>query len=192
MHVEPKDTLVELNAAAKAEKDARVRERIRAVILAKKGRMAKEIAEDLGVSPRSVQYWVHKYNEGGVKNLPDKPRSGPPRKCSPDHFEAVKKRIVDGPKPEDKVCTLRGRDVRKILEKEFGVVQTLSSTYNLMHTLELEPLRPRPQHRKNDPKAMKEWEDRAPFLSRKSATNTPTRRSRSGSRTKPGSGSKGR
>lgn len=192
MHVEPKDTLVELNAAAKAEKDGRVRERIRAVILAKKDRTAVEIAADLGASRRAVQHWVRKYNTGGLKNLPDAPRSGTPRKCSADHFAAVKKRIVDGPKPEDKVCTLRARDVRKILEKEYGVVQTLSSTYNLMHDLGLEPLRPRPRHRKNDPKAMKEWEERAPFLSRKSATNTPKRPSQSGSRTKHGSDSKGR
>jgi transposase len=132
MHVEPKHTMAELQDAARAERNARVRDRIRGVILAKKGYHAKQVADDLGVSPRAVQDWVWWYNEGGIKNLADAPRPGQPRKCPADKFEAVKKRVLDGPKPEDKVCTLRGADVQKILEKEFGVVQKLSTTYNLL------------------------------------------------------------
>lgn len=192
MHVEAHDTIEVLQKAAKAESDGRVRDRVRAVILAKRGLTAKEVAADLGASPRAVQDWVRWYNQGGLKNLPDTPRPGAPRKCSRDLFEAVKKRIVAGPTPEDGVCTLRGRDVQRILKESFNVVQELSTTYKLMHELELEPLRPRPRHVKNDPAAMQAWLDRAPFLSRKSATLAPGRPSRSGSRTRPASASRAR
>jgi transposase len=192
MHVEAHDTIEVLQKAAKAQSDGRVRDRVRAVILAKKGLTAKETAADLGASPRAVQDWVRWYNQGGLKNLPDSPRPGSPRKCSRDLFAAVKERIIAGPTPEDAVCTLRGRDVQRILKESFNVVQELSTTYKLMHELGLEPLRPRPRHVKNDPAAMQAWLDRAPLLSRKSAKPTPTRRSKSGSRTRLASASRAR
>jgi transposase len=187
MHVEPHDTPEALESAARAERTGRVRDRIRAVILARRGRTAKEIAGDLGVCRRVVQDWVRWYNEGGLPNLPDGPRSGAPRKCPREKFETVRARILEGPRPEDGVCTLRGRDVQRILHREFGVAQQLSATYDLMHRLGLTPLRPRPRHAKNDPAVMKAWEERAPLLSSRSGRRTPTSGSRSGSRTRPGS-----
>jgi transposase len=192
MHVEAHDTVKELERAARRERSGRVRIRIHGVMLARRGWMAKKIAESLSVSPRAVQGWIRRYNEGGLASLPDAPRSGQPRKCPREKFEAVKQRILDGPRPEDAVCTLRGRDVQRILAAEFGVVQTLSATYDLMHKLGLEPLRPRPRHVKNDPEAMEAWVQSAPSLFRASATPTPTSRSRSGSRTKPASASRER
>lgn len=192
MHVEAHDTMDELKEAVRRERDGRVRDRLRAVLGAKRGRTAKEVAADLGVSPRAVQDWVRWYNQGGLTNLPDAPRSGQPRKCKPEHFEAVKQRVLAGPTPEDRVCTLRGRDVQRILREQHGVVQSLSATYDLLHTLGLTPLRPRPRHVQNDPEAMRAWEERAPLLSRRSGTPTPARPSRSGSRMRPASGSRGR
>ena len=192
MHVERHDTIERLQEAARGELGGRVRDRIRGVIQAKRGRTAKEIADDLGVSPRAVQDWVRWYNQGGLANLPDAPRSGQPRKCRAEQFEAVKARVLAGPTPEDRVCTLRGRDVQRILKDQFKVVQSLSATYDLLHTLGLTPLRPRPRHVQNDPDAMKAWEARAPLLSRRSGTPTPARPSRSGSRMRPASASRGR
>ena len=65
------------------------------------------------------------------------------------------------------VCTLRGTDARRILAGEFGVEMTLSGVYDLMHRLNLSCLRPRPLHRKNDPQAVADWLQHAPFLRRK-------------------------
>ena len=190
MHVELHDTLECLQEAAKSEKNARVRDRIRGVILARNRRTAPEIADILGASRRAVQQWIKSYNHNGLKQLADKAKSGHPRCCPADQFEAVKKRINAGPRPEDNVCTLRGRDVQRILKNEFGIVQELSTTYDLLHTLGFEPLRPRPRHVKNDPAQMKAWEEHAPFFSKKSEQPIPKRPSKSGSKTKPASGNK--
>ena len=90
----------------------------------------------------------------------------------------------------DEVCTLGGKDVKVILKKEFGVKYSLPGVYALMHRLGLSCLKPRPKHRKNDPEKMQQWLDNAPFLSKPSETNIPTKKSKSGSRTKSGSASK--
>lgn len=52
MHVEPRHGVSELEKAARREKDARVAIRVRAVVLAMKGRDAPTIAEDLDRSRR--------------------------------------------------------------------------------------------------------------------------------------------
>jgi hypothetical protein len=41
---------------------------------------------------------------------------------------------------------------------------TLGSAYRILHKAWLSCLRPRPRHRKNDPKKIKAWLDRAPPL----------------------------
>jgi transposase len=190
MHVEAHDTLEELERAVRTERVGRVRDRTHGVLLARRGHTAVEIAGMLSVSRRAVQGWVRRYNEGGLARLPDAPRPGQPRKCPRELFDAVKQRILDGPRPEDGVCTLRGPDVQRILAAEFGVVQELSATYELMHALGLEPLRPRPRHVKNDPEAMEAWLASAPLLSSASAAGTRTSRSKCGSRTRPASDSR--
>lgn len=125
-------------------------------------------------------------------DAPTRARSGQARGCPKEKGAAVKARILAGLRPGDEVCTLRGSDVQRVLAQECGVVQTLSATYALMHTLGLEPLRPLPRHVKNDPAAMEAWIESAPRLSAPPARPTPTRRSRSGSRTRPAWAGRGR
>jgi len=192
MHVSPHHTVEELRSAIHHQSIGRVRDRIRGVFKAKQGLTAKQVAAELDVSRRAVQDWVRWYNEGRLKNLSDAPRTGAPRKCPRDKFDAVRKRIEAGPIQIDEVCTLRGVDVQRILAAEYGVTQKLGTTYKLMHDLGLEPLIPRPRHVKNKPEAMQTWLDQAPPLSAKSAKDTRTKRWKSGSKMKPGSASKAR
>ena len=46
-----------------------------------------------------------------------------------------KLRLNAGARPEDGVCTLRGKDVVRILETEFGVKYTLGGAYDLLWRL---------------------------------------------------------
>jgi ribosome assembly protein YihI (activator of Der GTPase) len=57
--------------------------------------------------------------------------------------------------------------------------------------LGLSCLVPRPRHPKNDPAQMQQWRDDAPLLSRRRRRSIRTDGSKSGSRTKPASDSKG-
>ena len=72
MHVELHDTFEGLQWAAKSEKNARVRDRIPGVILARDERTAPEIADILGARRRAVQQWIKSYNHNGLKDLFDK------------------------------------------------------------------------------------------------------------------------
>jgi len=171
-----------------AEKNAKQRDRLRAVALALKDQDAPRIARMLGRSRRFVQRWVYIYRDCGLEALKATAQSGQPVKLSAEKESAFKTRMLAGPALADEgLCSLRGKDAQRILEREFGVKYTLSGAYKILHRLGFSCLSPRPVHRKNDPQAMEQWLKNAPFLSNKSKSNIHSKKLKSGSRTKRGS-----
>ena len=158
--------VAELDRRARAERHALQRDRYRAVLMALDGRKAPAIAKALGRARRSVQDWVYAYRDGGVDALRPRPRPGRPTKLPREREAELKARLDAGPRPEDGgVCTLRGRDVVAILEREFGVRYSLDGAYDLLERLGYSCLSPRPLHEKNDPAAVADFKARAPLLS---------------------------
>ena len=160
---EPGD-VAELQRRVRAERHALQRDRYRAVLLALDGRDAPAIATSLGRARRSVQDWAYAYRDGGIDALLPKPRPGRPTKLPRDREAELKARLDAGPRPEDGVCTLRGRDVVRILEREFGVSYSLDGAYDLLERLGYSCLTPRPLHEKADPAAVANFKEHAPFL----------------------------
>ena len=157
--------VAELERRAKAERNALQRDRWRAVLLALEGGEALEIAKTLSRSRRSVQDWVYAYRDGGIDQLQPKPRPGRPTKLPRDREAELMKRLDAGPRESDGgVCTLRGKDVVAILEREFGVKYSLDGAYDLLQRLGYSCLTPRPLHEKSDPAALTHFKSQAPFL----------------------------
>lgn len=198
MHVSLRvpDDLDRLRQLIDGARDAKQRDRYRVALLVQDNARAYETEQIMMMLQRSrgfVQRWAYAYRDGGVDALAPKPRPGAAPKLPRDHEQRFVERLKCGPTDVDGgVCTLRGKDAVRILENEFGVNYSLGGAYDLLHRLGFSCLRPRPKHRKNDPAAMQQWIERAPFLSSKSNSGIRTSRSRSGSRTKRGSDSKAR
>jgi transposase len=144
----PMEQLQELTRALHQK---RIWRRAQAVVLAKQGRTAQDIADALGCSLKAVKNWVAQYNAGGIDALHDRPRSGRPPLLDPTQYPRLKQRLEAPPRPEDGVCTLRGADIRQILEREFGVLMSLQSVYDLLGRLGYSDLMPRPQHEDANP-----------------------------------------
>jgi transposase len=153
-----------LEHLVKSEKNAKQRDRYRAVLLAIEGREGDDIASRLGRSPRFVDEWVARYRHAGIDALQGKKYPGRKPKLTPLQEEQLKARLDAGPRPGDGVCTLRGKDICRIIEKEFGVVHTLGGIYDVLRRLGYSSLVPRPRHRKNDPEAMNKFEEHSPLL----------------------------
>lgn len=156
--------VAELDRRAKSEQNALQRDRLRAVLLALAGEEAVAIAKTLSRSRRSVQDWVYAYRDGGIDQLRPKPRPGRPTKLPRDREAELKARLDAGARASDGVCTLRGKDVVAILEREFGVKYSLDGAYDLLERLGYSCLTPRPLHEKSDPAAIAHFKSQAPFL----------------------------
>lgn len=158
--------VAELQRLAGAEKHALRRDRYRAVLMAIEGWQAPQIAIALGRSRRSVQDWAYAYRDGGIPAIQPKRAKGANPKI-PRHMEdQIRARLDAGPRPEDGVCTLRGKDIVRILEKEFGVTHTLGSIYGVLERLGYSHLSPRPRHEKADPQQVQQFKELSPFLFR--------------------------
>ena len=153
MHIEDHDPLDRLQEAARGYRNTRTWPRVQAIILAKQGDSAAQIARALGVSRRAVQAWVTAYNRGGLEALPDRPHPGRTPILPRDQEARFLERIDAPPRPEDGVCELRGADIRRILEQEFAARYTLDGVYKLLHRLGYSDLMPRPQHPESCPEA---------------------------------------
>jgi transposase len=151
MFVADHHTLPQLQDLAQATPQKRLWRRIQAVILAKQGRTAEDIAQALGCSLRAVKNWVAQYNRGEIAALHERPRSGRPPRLDPQEYPRLKQRLDDPPRPEDGICTLRGRDIQRILEEEFGAPMCLQAVYDLLHRINYSSLMPRPQHEQANP-----------------------------------------
>jgi transposase len=144
-------TLDQLQILADAIPRKRTWKRVQAVLLAKQGWTAAHIALSLGCSLRAVKNWVAQYNRGGIEALRERPHTGRPRRLAPEHDPRLKQRLDAPPTPEDGTCTLRAADVRRILEREFGVLMGRQAVYDLLHRLGSSDLMPRPHHEKANP-----------------------------------------
>jgi len=182
----------ELKRRIRQARDAKQRDRLRAVELAIAGQTTPSITKMLGRSRGFVQRWCYAYRDGGLDAVAAASPPGRAMRLPEEQHEAFRQRVLDGPTDADGVCALRGVDFVRILDEEFAVTYSLSGVYELLHRLNLSVLCPRPRHRASDPQAQQAWVERAPFLSAMSAKAASKSASPSGSRTKRASASKAR
>lgn len=178
MEVKDHRTLAELQELERAEKNADRARRLRIIILAIEGWTAPSIAMAVGLSRRICQRWVARYNTSGLEGLTDQRGRPSGLPLDADQQAVVQARLDAGPTAADGVCTLRGRDVQRILAEEFQVLRSLSSVYWLLHRLGYSCLRPRPKHRRADPEQAAAFRAQWPERLRTIAAQHPGKRLR--------------
>jgi transposase len=67
----PLDTVLrkKIEKLRRKEKDARLHNRLSALLWLGQGRTAEEVADLLGVTPRAVRNWLQLYHDGGLQGL---------------------------------------------------------------------------------------------------------------------------
>ena len=123
------------------------RQRLQAAQLGLAGVLAlPQIAEEVGVSPRTIGSWFAALRKGGVGGLlARKPRGqGPASWLDEQTARELTAEL-------DKGTWRRGADARRWLEKKLGRKVTLVVTYKYLGKCEARLKVPRPVHRKKDP-----------------------------------------
>ena len=124
--------------------------------------MEHEAAARLAGLSRSAAYeWHNRYEEDGIEGLRDRPRPGRQPRVDAATSARFKERIVAGAALErDGVVAFRGVDAQRLLKEEFGIDCSLSSTYRLLHRINLSWLAPRPRHPEADARGQAEFSQR--------------------------------
>src|SRR6266481_1485487 len=145
----------ELRRLARHE-SGRVCQRVLLIANMLEGVEHEEAARLAGLS-RSAAYDWH----NGIEGLRDRPRPGRQPLVDAVTSARFKERMVAGAALErDGVVAFRGVDAQRILQEEFEIDCSLSSTYRLLHRIKLSWLAPRPRHPQGDATAQAEFSQR--------------------------------
>ena len=173
MNVESHHIPEELKTLYRTEMNARLARRIHGVYLARMGQTCPEIMRITGAARRTVQKWVARYNHGGIDELIEKPRSGAPTKLPGFVEQQILKRIQAGPQHNDVVGVFNARAIQRIIEREYGVLYSLTGLYDWLHRMGFSYLCPRPLHEKSDPAAQEAFKKTSRKQWLKSQPNIP-------------------
>lgn len=187
-------TAADLRAAsAKCVDGAQVR-RILALALVLEGRSRTEAATLNGMDRQTLSDWVHRYNAEGIEGLKSRKSPGRAPLLTKAQKAELRELVIQGPDPAvHKVVRWRCADLRAEVARRWSVEVHESTIGAWLGELGLTRLQPRPVHPKKDAdsetafkKTLRAW--CAPH----SSAPPRAHRSKSGFRTKPGSGSRER
>lgn len=152
-----------LRSMARKQRSAEQKDRLLSVLHALEGMETLDIARALCKSRKFVQRWAYAYRDGGIDAVAPRPRGGGTPRLAGAAAARLAQRLDTGPTPTrgDKVCTLRGKDVQRIMKDELGTELSLSSVYRTLHRMGYSCLAPRPRHEKQDPAAQKKFKEQA-------------------------------
>jgi len=124
-----------LNRRLKEEKNPETRDRIRGIILLKKGYRLQEIANIMGVNRRTVYNWRKRYEEEGIEGLKTREKPGRKRKLYDEDMDKLKDLL----KQKEYWTT---REVRDLIKIEFGIEYTLRHITRILRKLGMKYQKP--------------------------------------------------
>lgn len=163
------------------ETNAKQKDRYRVALLAVVGFLdpveeleREEIAELTGRSRQFVDEWIGRYRTGGIDALKPIKQPGRTPKLDAAEKDILRQILDEGPhEGVDPRSVFFGDDIRKLIERRFGKIYTLSGTYKLLHAMNYSWLCPRPHHPKGDPAAREAFKKRSSTTSTSSEPSIP-------------------
>lgn len=132
--------------------------RLLAVQRVLEGYSAAEVAEFLGVDPRSVRRWVAAYREGGGQSLLPRPAPGRPPKLSLIQEKIALRWLTESPRHHGFETELwTAARLGRLIREEFGVALNSRYLSAWLRDRGFTPQKPRRIPRQRDPEAIAAW-----------------------------------
>ena len=120
--------------------------RLHGVLLVAQGMTCPQVATLLGDAPRTVEYWVQRFEDRGFAGLAEGERPGRPRRLSEAQLAEVEKILRHTPAEAGLkgVGPWDGRSLSQFLENRFGVALKVRQCQRLFRQLGFRLRKPRP------------------------------------------------
>ena len=120
------------------------------------GMTCPEVARLLGDAPRTVEYWVHTFEEIGLAGLLEGERSGRPRRLSDRQIQEVNAVLRRMPREVGLGGNLwDGKMLANWIERQFGIDLGVRQCQRLFRQLGFRLRKPRPAIAQADPERQK-------------------------------------
>ena len=159
--IDDPDIILGLQDEIRRSDESRYDHRLHGVLLVAQGMTCPEVARLLGDSPRSVQYWLKRFEEDGLVGLSEKERSGRPSSLTEKQLAVVDKVLREAPVVHGLSGNLwDGKTLSAFIEKRFRISLGVRQCQRLFRQLGFRLRKPRPaiahadaelqkQHKKN-------------------------------------------
>jgi len=143
--------------------ESRYDHRLHGVLLICNGFSSNEVAELFGHSPRTVQYWIHRFEESGFAGLEETPRPGRPSRIEEAVLEEISQQLRQYPRELGYAQNLwDGKLLSHHLKERFGISLGVRQCQRLFSQLGFRRRKPRPLIAKSDPEAQRRYKKTPP------------------------------
>lgn len=147
------DTVEALLARYRAERVLELRARWQALWLLRRGKSRAEVADVLGIDPRTLRDWITWYRQGGcaaVVGHREGGRGGSMPRLTTQQLDEVRGCAVRG-----EFCTIA--EAGEWVKQEFGVTYTYWGIRSVLDRLKIHPREPRPLAAEADLAVQEAW-----------------------------------
>ena len=132
--------------------EARYDHRLHGLLLVAQGMTCREVAGVLGDAPRTVEYWVHRFEAKGFAGLSDGLREGRPSSLRPKDRDRIEEALRRSPVEYGLPAQLwNGPLLSTFLKRQFGVTMCVRHCQRLFRQFGFRLRKPRPMVAQADP-----------------------------------------
>jgi transposase len=139
----PEGETQHLELAFRQVSDSKYRDRLQIIRLACRDRPHQEIAQDLAITPRTVQRWLNAYLEHGLDGLRPRKARGAPGKIPATLADEVRRWVIEGPAKQglDR-ANWTHEELADHLYKTHGIATSRSAMQRFCQTIGIRVYRP--------------------------------------------------
>lgn len=132
--------------------ESRYDHRLHGLLLVAHGMTCPEVAKLLGDAPRSVEYWVRRFQEKGLAGLREAERSGRPRRLNEQQLQEIDTALHGTPREVGLRGTLwDGKTLAAWIEQQYAVKLGVRQCQRIFRQLGYRLRKPRPALAQADP-----------------------------------------
>ena len=138
--------------------DSRYDHRLHAVLLVAQEMSCPQVGRLLGDAPRTVEYWVHQFEEEGLSGLVDLERPGRPSRLNDEQYREIGEVLRQSPLDVGLDTNLwDGKTLSKFIESRYGISLGVRQCQRLFRQLGFRMRKPRPVIARADPEKQEEF-----------------------------------
>ena len=149
-------SVLSLQQEIQRSEESRYDHRLHGVLLVAQGMTCPEVARLLGDAPRSIENWVHRFDQEGLAGLTEGERPGRPSRLDEKQVKEINRVLRS--KPSDagmRVNLWDGKTLSAWIDKAYGVQLGVRQCQRLFRQLEFRLRKPRPLLARADPARQK-------------------------------------
>jgi len=140
--------ILSLQDEIRRTEESRYDHRLHAVLLVAQGMSGHQVAQMLGDAPRTVAYWVARFEERGLSGLMDEARSGRTPSLSPSQLQALEGVLRKSPRAVGLSGPWDGKTLSLYLQRQWGISLGVRQCQRLFRQLGFRLRKPRPAYKK--------------------------------------------